>query len=80
MMEVLQPEQSLRHYAQAYQQVYRCLPRDMRILGNGWVSVNGARMRVAELEFLAEQLEFEYRRQTASRRGVVQRLIAWFSK
>jgi len=79
-METIQPEQSLHHYAQAYQQVYRVMPKDMRILGNGWVSVNGARMRVAELEFLAEQLDFEYQKQRKSRRGVVQRLISWLSK
>jgi hypothetical protein len=79
-MEIVQPEQSLHHYARAYQQVYHSLPKDMRILGNGWVSVNGARMRVVELEFLAEQLEFEYQRQAVTRRGIVQRLISWFSK
>lgn len=78
-MEAIQPEQSLRHYAHAYQQVYRTVPKDMRILGNGWVSVNGARMRVAEVEYLAQQLDYEFQRQRDSRRGVVQRLIRWLS-
>lgn len=73
-------QQALSHYAQAYQQLYKKSPRDLRMLDNGWVSVNGARMRVAELEFLTQQLHIEYNQHSASRRTVVQKLIGWFSR
>ncbi|HLV34346.1 MAG TPA: hypothetical protein VKY59_04490 [Spirillospora sp.] len=49
------------------------------MLGGDWVIVNGARMRVRELEYLTRQLQYEYSRQHAARRSVVQRLIGWFS-
>ncbi len=82
LMESVQPQQTLHQYARAYQQVYKALPRELRIIGDGWVCVNGARMRVVELEYLAQQLEFEHQQhlQREERRSVVQRLIRWFTK
>ena len=50
------------------------------MLADGWVIVNGARMRVAELDYLTQQLEFEYNRQVVERRSVVRRLIGWFGR
>jgi hypothetical protein len=73
-------QQALSHYAQAYQQLYKKSPRDLRMLDNGWVSVNGARMRVTELEFLTQQLRIEYNQHATSRRSMVQKLIGWFSR
>ena len=79
-MDTVQSQQALNHYAQAYQQLYKKTPKDLRMLGNGWVSINGARMRTTELEFLTQQLQSEYSQQLVSRRNVVSRLIGWFTK
>jgi hypothetical protein len=79
-MEHVQSQQSLSHYARAYQQLYKRTPKDLRMLADGWVIVNGARMRVAELDYLTQQLEFEYNRQVVERRSVVRRLIGWFGR
>jgi hypothetical protein len=68
------------HYAQAYQRLYKRLPRDLRALDNNWVVVNGARMRVAELEYLTRQLQQEYDQSLAQRRSVVNRLLKWFKQ
>ncbi len=64
-------------YRQVYSRLYQREPRELRDLGGGWVLVNGARMRVVELEKLTEQMQIEYRQVAAHRRNIVQRLIAW---
>ena len=79
-METTHSQQALNHYVQAYQQLYKKTPRDLRMLGNDWVSINGARMRTTELEFLTQQLQLEFSQQVVSRRSVVSRLIGWFTK
>jgi hypothetical protein len=75
-------EKVMNHYAQAYQQLYKRMPKDLRILGNGWVSVNGAKMRVSELEYLTVQLQQEYNQglEMTRRRNVLNRLINWFKQ
>ena len=79
-MNQSQQTQALRHYAHAYQQLYKKSPSDLRMIESGWVMVNGARMRVDELEYLTIQLQKEHNQQLAKRRGVVQRLIGWLAK
>lgn len=73
-------EKAMIHYAEAYQRLYKRLPKDLRALDNNWVVVNGARMRVAELEYLTRQLQQEYDQSLAQRRGVVNRLLQWFKQ
>jgi hypothetical protein len=77
-----QSEKVISHYAEAYQQLYKRTPKDVRILGNGWVSVNGAKMRVSELEYLTVQLQQEYNqgRTLEQRRSIVNRLLKWFKQ
>lgn len=75
-----QSQQILSRYAEAYQMLYNRQPRDMRLLENGWVSVNGARMQAAELQFLTEQLKKEYDHHMAQKRSVVKRLLRWFKQ
>ncbi len=72
----------MTHYAQAYQQLYKRTPKELRILENGWVNVNGAKMRVSELEFLTQQLQKEYYSQftAADQRSIVKRLLNWFKQ
>ncbi|MBN2471167.1 MAG: hypothetical protein JXN59_10620 [Anaerolineae bacterium] len=60
-----------------YRKLYQREPRELRDLGAGWVLVNGARMPVAELQRLTEQMQLEYRQTLASKRSVVKRLMAW---
>lgn len=71
-------EKAMSHYADAYQKLYNRRPKDMRVVEEGWVLVNGARMRVTELEVLTTQLQHEYQRDTDQRRSVVNRLLKWF--
>ncbi len=75
-------QQIVTHYAHAYQQLYKRSPKELRILDNGWVNVNGAKMRVSELEFLTQQLQKEYYSLNTSleRRSVVTRLLNWFKQ
>lgn len=74
----ISPEKALLRYAEAYQRLYNRRPKDLRTLENGWVIVNGARMRVMELEYLTAQLQTEYRHGLEQRRSVVQRLLKFF--
>lgn len=77
----MQSENILSHYTQAYQLLYKRTPKDIRILGNGWVSVNGAKMRLTEVEFLTTQLQLEYNQLVlAERRSIVKRLLNWFKQ
>ena len=71
-------EQAMISYAEAYERLYKRIPRDLRAIDGNWVVVNGARMSVTELEYLTQQLQLEYRQGIADRRGVVSRLIKWF--
>ena len=73
-------EQAMSHYSQAYQNLYNRTPKDLRALDQEWVIVNGARMRVSELEYLTNQLRQEYDQGAAQRKGVVLRLLKWFKQ
>ncbi|NPV68308.1 MAG: hypothetical protein HPY64_14295 [Anaerolineae bacterium] len=64
-------------YRQLYRKLYLQDPRELRDLGTGWVVVNGARMRVSELEKLTDQMQSRYRQTIAQKRNVVKRLVAW---
>jgi len=67
-------------YAEAYQKLYKRMPKDLHALDNNWVVVNGARMRVAELEYLTKQLQLEYSQSIAERRNLVNRVLRWFKQ
>lgn len=79
-METVQADQIMNLYVEAYQKLYNRKPKDLRPLENGWVIVNGARMRLSELQFLTAQLQHEYNQGIAERRSVVNRLLSWFKK
>lgn len=68
----------MARYLHVYESLYQRAPRQLRDLGNNWLLVNGAHMRVDELETLAEQLNREYQQVLANKRGVVKRLLAFF--
>lgn len=72
------PEILMHNYAQAYEKLYNRRPRDLRAVDSEWVIVNGARMRLNELEHLTQQLQLEYRETLSNKRNVVARLIKWF--
>lgn len=67
----------LLQYEQVYRKLYHREPSELRDLGAGWVLVNGARMPVAELQRLTEQMLLEYRQAMVEKRSVVRRLMAW---
>lgn len=71
-------EKVVHNYMQAYQKLYRRTPADLRILDQEWVIVNGARMRITELEFLTARLQQEYEQVVGAKRNVLARLINWF--
>jgi hypothetical protein len=68
---------ALNRYAQVYRKLYQREPSELRDLGAGWVLVNGARMQVAELEKLTEQMYSEYRQMAAQKRSIIKRLMTW---
>jgi hypothetical protein len=74
----LSPEHVMHSYAEAYEKLYNRRPRDLRAVDSNWVIVNGARMRINELEILTKQLQMEYKQSMASKRNLVSRLIGWF--
>lgn len=78
MAAELQSEKIMTSYADAYQRLYNRVPKDLRALDSEWVVVNGARMRVAELEYLTRQLQAEYSQGMDQKRGIVNRLVKWF--
>jgi hypothetical protein len=73
-------EQVMIHYAEAYLKLYNRRPKELRPLENGWVLVNGARMRLTELEYLTIQLQREFNQGSEQRRSVVNRLLNWFKQ
>lgn len=73
-------EHTLHSYSQAYQRLYKRTPKDLRMIDHEWVIVNGARMRVMELEYLTLQLQREYNQGIERKRTVVQRLLNWFKQ
>lgn len=77
-MSVSTTEKIVAHYAEAYQKLYNRAPKDLRMIDGDWVIVNGARMRVRELEYLTEQLHKEYNQGKEDKKNVVLRLLKWF--
>ncbi|MDX1993511.1 MAG: hypothetical protein SF029_14065 [bacterium] len=73
----LYSEKVMNHYQEAYRKLYNRIPKDLRVIDNDWVIVNGARMRVSELEYLTKQLQQEYSQGLATKRGVVMKLLNW---
>jgi hypothetical protein len=73
-------EKAMIHYAEAYQKLYKRTPKDLRALDSNWVVVNGARIRVSELEYLTKQLQQEYMQSRAEQRSIVNRLLNWFKQ
>jgi hypothetical protein len=71
-------EKAMARYLHIYQALYQRDPRELRDLGNDWVLVNGARMRVEELETLSEDLNREYQQVLANKRSIVKKLLNWF--
>lgn len=73
-------EKAMARYLEIYQALYHRAPRELRDLGNNWVLVNGARMSLDELESLTSELNQEYQQVMANKRGIVKKLLNWFSK
>jgi hypothetical protein len=71
----MQVEKVMRSYVHAYEKLYRRTPADLRAIDHEWVIVNGARMRLAELEFLTTQ---QYEQAIGAKRSMIARLIGWF--
>ncbi len=74
------PDKVMSNYAQAYQKLYNRMPKDLRLLDHEWVIVNGARMRVTELEYLTRQILQEYNQTLGQKRTIVSRLIQWLKR
>jgi glutamine cyclotransferase len=71
-------EKIIAHYSEAYQRLYKRQPRDLRMIDHEWIIVNGARIRVNELEYLTKQLQIEYKQGRDERKNMVQKLVKWF--
>lgn len=77
-MATVPAEEIVHHYTKAYQKLYNRTPRELEVLDDDWVIVNGARMRVSELAYLTRQLQQEYAQGLEERRSVLKRLVNWF--
>ncbi|MCA9883492.1 MAG: hypothetical protein KC546_19170 [Anaerolineae bacterium] len=71
------PKTIMIGYIEAYEKLYKRQPTGLRALDREWVLVNGARMRIVELEKLTYQLTLEYG-QLQEKKSMVSRLIKWF--
>ena len=80
VVNIINAEQAMFDYGQAYQRLYNRPPRDLHALDHEWVIVNGARMHAIELEYLTRQLQLEYRQGLAQKRSIVNRLLKWFKQ
>ncbi len=74
---VTSPEMIVSSYTEAYQKLYNRVPKDLEMDGE-WVVVNGARMKLADLQYLTEQLREEYNKGVGEKKNVVNRLLKWF--
>lgn len=72
-------EQMMQRYVEIYHKLHNRIPQDVRALDAEWVVVNGARMRLSELEFVITQLQKEYQQVASQKRGIVSRLIKLFN-
>ena len=78
-MATIQNTNNVMHrYAEAYEKLYNRRPRDLRVVDDDWVIVNGARMRIAELDHLTRQLQMEYKQTLTNKRNMIGKLIKWF--
>jgi hypothetical protein len=73
-------EKAMLGYADAYQKLYKRMPRDLRAVDANWVIVNGARIQASELEFLTTRLRQEYAQAQEQKRGMLNKLIKWFKQ
>ena len=73
-------EKTMSRYLEVYLALYQRAPKELRHLEDDWVLVNGARMRIDELEHLTEELTREYHQSMADKRSLVKKLLGWFSK
>lgn len=73
-------EKAMARYLDVYRALYQRTPSELRDLGDDWVLVNGAQMRVEELETLADDLHREYQQVLANKRSIVKKLLNWFSR
>ncbi len=76
---VLESERVMQNYVDAYNRLYNRVPQDIRALDKEWVIVNGARMRLGELEYLTQQMQLEYQQVRDERKTVLSKLIKWFT-
>ncbi len=70
-------ERALTQYVAIYEKLYARAPKDVCILSEDWLVVNGAQMRASELVHLSEQMERDYILVQARKRGISARLYAW---
>ncbi len=71
-------EQVMKEYVDLYTKLYSRVPQDIRAVDKEWVIVNGARMRLTELEYLIQRMAQEYKMIKDERRGVLHKMIKWF--
>jgi hypothetical protein len=78
MVVQISSDRVISHYRAMYQKLYNREPREIRLLDEEWVIVNGARLRVIELLSLTERMQQEYEQTIANKRNVVMKLLKWF--
>ena len=69
----------ITQYKQAYEKLYHRVPQYLYALDENWVIVNGARMRVIDLQYVVHQLNEEFNQKQVKRQSVLHRLISWLN-
>ncbi len=77
-MTPLIAENAVLQYVQAHERLYGRRPKDIRVLNPDWVLVNGAQIRVGELDHLTRQLILEYNQSMTQRKSLVLKLLNFF--
>jgi hypothetical protein len=75
----MEAEHVMQSYVDAYNKLYSRVPQDIRAIDREWVIVNGARMRLTELEYLTQQMQLEYQQMRSERKTMISKLIKWFT-
>jgi hypothetical protein len=75
----LEAEKVMQNYLDAYKKLYSRMPQDLRAIDPEWIIVNGARMRLSELEYLTQQMRLEYEQIRNQRKNLVGKLVKWFT-
>jgi hypothetical protein len=73
------PELIMQNYITVYKKLHNRIPQELRAIDVEWVLVNGARIRLVELEYMTVQMNNEYEQLRSQKKNLVAKLVKWFT-